>query len=90
MKRNNGKFATGNKGGGRPTGSKNKETKVIRERITNLLDMNWKAIQEDLNELTPKERIDAYIKLLEYAVPKLQRTELANGETEKITISFED
>lgn len=76
-------FKEGNKHGrGRPKGSGNKDTKKLRERITDLLDMNWGSIQDDLKELKPKERVDAYIKLLEYALPKLQRTELSTESSQ--------
>lgn len=73
---NNGQFTKGNKGGGRPKGSTNKANTELRERISLLLDENWEDIQTDLKSLTPKERIDAYIKLLEYSLPKLNRTQL--------------
>lgn len=89
MKRNNnGQFTKGNAGGGRPKGSTNKATKDLRERITLLLDENWDDIQTDLKSLTPKERIDAYIKLLEYSLPKLNRTQLTAevGQAENINI----
>jgi len=89
MKRsNNGQFTKGNKGGGRPKGSTNKATKDLRERITLLLDENWEGIQNDLKSLTPKERIDAYIKLLEYSLPKLNRTQLTAevGQPESFNI----
>lgn len=78
------KFKKGQSGNpnGRPKGAKNKDTKALRERINHLLNKNWEAIQTDLEELTPKERIDAYIKLLEYALPKLQRTELSTEQSQ--------
>lgn len=85
---NNGQFTKGNKGGGRPKGSTNKNTTELRERISLLLDENWDDIQNDLKSLTPKERIDAYIKLLEYSLPKLNRTQLTAevGQAESFNI----
>ena len=75
---------TGKKFGGRKKGTPNKDTKQLREKIEALLTDNWEQINEDLKEVTPKERIDAYTKLLEYSVPKLNRTEL-KGENSRFT-----
>ena len=71
---------------GRPKGSENKETKKIRELIGELLDNNMAKLQDDINELTPKDRVAAVTGLLEYAVPKLQRTELTDAEGNKFTL----
>ena len=67
---------TGKKYGGRKKGTPNKDTKQLREKIENLLSEQWEQILQDLRELTPKERIDTFTKLLEYSLPKLNRTEL--------------
>lgn len=77
MKRTeNGTFATGNKGGGRVKGSQNKATGALREFINDFVNDNKDKVQADFDSLEPKERIDAIIKLMEFAVPKLQRTQL--------------
>lgn len=89
-RKSNGQFAKGNKGGGRPKGSTNKKTTELRERITLLLDENWEGIQNDLKSLTPKERIDAYIKLLEYSLPKLNRTQLTAEVEQAKSINIRD
>jgi hypothetical protein len=54
-----------------------------------LLSDEWQQIKEDFKELTPKERIEAYIKLMEYSIPKLNRTELKTDD-KIIEISFID
>lgn len=46
----------------RPKG--NEETKKLRNQILKLMNMNRETIQENLEALTPKERIDLYIKLM--------------------------
>jgi len=71
----------GNRGGkrenaGRPKGSENKDLKSLRIRIESLLDEQWENVLNDFEGLEPKERLDAVIKLLEYALPKLNRTEI--------------
>jgi hypothetical protein len=84
MKRNeNGSFATGNKGGGRVKGSENKATGELRDFISHLVNENKDKLQNDLDMLEPKERVDAFIKLLEFTTPKLQRTQLEGDITHK-------
>ena len=61
----------------------------MRERLEILLSDEWQQIKEDFKELTPKERIEAYIKLMEYSIPKLNRTEL-KADDKIIEISFID
>lgn len=49
---------------------------------------NWKpTLQKDLQELTPKERVTAMLKLLEFVVPKAaSKTEITNKTT---VVTFE-
>jgi hypothetical protein len=85
MKRKeNGTFAKGNTGGGRRKGSKNIATGELREFINGFINDNTDNIQNDFEALEPKERIDTLIKLMEYSLPKLNRTELStDSEREK-------
>lgn len=64
------------KTGGRKKGTPNKDTKELRERISDLIDNNFENIQSDIDSLTPEKRLDFLVKLLEYSLPKLNRTEL--------------
>lgn len=66
---------TGKKYGGRRKGTPNKKTEELRARVETLIDDNWKKLQVDIQELTSKERVDTIVKLLEYSLPKLSRTE---------------
>lgn len=89
MERNeNGQFAEGNTG--KPKGANSKQNKEIRERFKMLLNNNMDKIQDDLNELKPKERIDAIISLASYVIPKLKATEHRAGEEESIVVSFRE
>lgn len=71
---NKGKFTSGNKG--RPKGSQNKETKELRERLSQLLDDNYSRFVTAFVELENEKMLRAYIDLLEYCTPKLNRTDL--------------
>ena len=61
---------------GRKAGTRNKATINLRDAVQNLLTDNYSQILTDLKDLEPKDRINAYIKLLDFALPKLQRTEV--------------
>lgn len=66
---------TGKKFGGRKKGTPNKDTKKLRERIDKLLEENWDEVLKDLQELNHKERVEVYLKFLEYSLPKLSRAD---------------
>lgn len=61
---------------GRPKGSPNKDTKALRERITALMDERWEKFLQDLDKLSPKDRVNTMVSLMEYTLPKLNRTEV--------------
>lgn len=60
---------------GRPSGTPNAISRDLREVIQNLLESQYEQILTDLEALEPKDRVNAWIRLLDFAVPKLQRTE---------------
>lgn len=66
---------------GRPKGVGNKKTEALRARVEDLIDDNWEKLQKDLKELSSKERVDTIVKLLEYSLPKLSRTEFQEVST---------
>ena len=79
------KFQEGQSGNpnGRPKGSKDKATKALRERLEMLIDeIKFDQLVKDINSLKPKERIDAFLGLAEFVLPKLNRVTLA-GDPEK-------
>ena len=57
-------------------GRPNKKTEALRGQIETLLEEHWEVVLEDIKALTPKERIDTIITLQEYALPKLNRTQV--------------
>ena len=64
---------------GRPKGSPNKITTVIREKFNLLIESNISALQNDLDKLEPKDRVDAIIRLLPYILSK--QIELSSEQT---------
>ena len=60
------------KTGGRQAGTPNKVSGSLKEFIADLLNNNREQMQEDLKALRPKERVAAYLSMLQYVVPKQQ------------------
>ena len=61
--------------GGRSKGTPNKITRPLKEWIKNLLEDNREQIERDIKELSAKDRLAMFEKLLQYVIPK-QKTEL--------------
>jgi len=66
---------------GRPIGSKNKTNDKIRGMVLEFIDQNIDNIQADYDKLEPKERLQFFEKLLNYALPKMQSTELEHWDS---------
>ena len=83
-------MATGIKTGGRTKGTVNKstaETKAILQKIVSTELDNLQQLLEDLN---PKERLDAVIKLLPYILPKQQEIAIESTQSkfQPITVTI--
>ena len=61
---------TGNKYGGREKGTPNRLTKELRTLLKDILYQELEQIQERLELLKPKERLELLIKLMPYVLPK--------------------
>ena len=62
---------TGNKYGGREKGTPNRMTKELRSVLKDVLFEEIEVLQERLDALKPKERVELLIKLMPYALPKV-------------------
>lgn len=60
------------KTGGRQAGTPNKVSESLKEFVADLLNDNREQMQEDLKALRPKERVAAFLSMLQYVVPKQQ------------------
>lgn len=68
---------------GRPVGSKNKQTQAIRQAYQELVEGNLENLNiwlATVAEKDPKEAFEMMIKLSEYVIPKLARTELTGQD----------
>ena len=62
---------TGNKYGGRKKGTPNRITKELRSLLKDVMYDEIGALQDRLDALNPKERVELLVKLMPYALPKV-------------------
>ena len=79
------KFQKGNPG--KPKGAKNKSSKLGKEKIAKFLDEGgYDDMMQEIAMLDGKDKVQAYIKLIEFVVPKQKAVE-HKGDTNLGTIS---
>jgi len=66
-----GKFLPGHSGS-KPKGATNKSSRALKDFISTFLSDNIPLLKKDYIQLSPAQRISIYVKLLDYAVPKLK------------------
>ena len=66
---------------GRPVGSKNKSTILVKNTIASILDDNIELFKEKLQLLNDKDFVRAYIDLAKYVIPTMKAVEV-NDVTE--------
>ena len=75
-----GKFEVGNKfGKGRPVGAVNRSTEQMKLTIARATNSVLDTLTKDLEEIKkkdPEKAIELALKLMEYTLPKLSRTEM--------------
>ncbi len=70
---------TGKKWGGRTKGTPNKQTQEIREAYKQLIEMNLDNMSKWISTIAednPEKAVDLIIKLSDFVIPKLNRTEI--------------
>lgn len=58
--------------GGRQKGTPNRVTRDLREWVARLIDDNRDQLEDDLQALDPKERLDVVEKYMQYVLPRRQ------------------
>jgi len=66
---------------GRPKGAKDKVNSKIREMVWQFLDDNIEDIQQNYDQLEPKEKLQFFEKLLNYALPRMQASEIEHWDS---------
>ena len=74
-------FETGHqKVGGRKKGTPNKLTKEMRDVLKGVVADEIDTLGQRLEELEPKDRLEVFIKLLPFVLPKTQSIAHTKGE----------
>ena len=71
---------TGKKYGGREAGTPNRLTKELRAALKNILHQEIELLPDHFNELEPKDRLELLVKLLPFALPKVEPESYEIGE----------
>lgn len=61
---------------GRPKGVPNKMTADLKSRIAQIVENGFETIESDLEALEAKDKVNAYLKFLEYLLPKQRETKI--------------
>lgn len=77
---------TGKKFGGRQKGTPNRMTKELRSVLKDILFEEIEELQDRLDNLNPKERVELIIKLMPYALPKV--TSVSHTTNEPVDWNF--
>lgn len=81
----------GTRVGGRKKGTPNKATLNAREAIASFVDGNAHRLQGWLDKIAkddPEKAIRCFKDIIEFHVPKLERTEIANARGETLQVSL--
>jgi len=85
----NGQFKAGN--AGRPKGSKNKKSRDAKLMIEKVLKKLDKKILEDIEFMSRKARVNLWLSLIAYTIPKPKaKEEKEVEEKQDFTINFVD
>jgi hypothetical protein len=87
IRNEDGTFGKGNPG--KPKGTVSKVSLKVKESIVNFLEANIDQIQEDFDQLKPRERLEFISSIIPYAAPKLSSTQIEAEVNAGITIRFE-
>ena len=76
------------KQGGRTKGVPNRLTKEMRSVLKDIVYNELDNIQETLESLTAKERLDTILKLIPYVVPKVKKVSHTINEPFEFDLGF--
>ena len=71
---------TGIKYGGREAGTPNRLTKELRAALKNILHQEIELLPGHFDKLEPKDRLELLVKLLPFALPKVEPESYQIGE----------
>lgn len=71
---------TGKKFGGREAGTPNRLTKELRAALKNIIHQEIELLPYHFEKLEPRDRLELLIKMLPYALPKVNTESYRIGE----------
>ena len=85
-----------NRGKGRPKGLQNRTTTELKDMLNSIISKQFDNMEDDLVKLkktNPAKALELSIKLIEYVIPKLQKTNISgelnlNQKIETININI--
>ena len=75
-------FELGNSLGGRTKGSQNKSTEIVKKNVAVLLENNIQLVQDDLDSMKPRDRVNALLQFMKFLIPTQKAVEVENRITE--------
>ena len=63
---------------GRPKGKSNKSTEIVKKNVAQLLENNIQIVQEDLDQMQPRDRVNALLQFMKFVVPTKKAIEVDN------------
>ena len=63
---------------GRPKGSSNMSTEIVKKNVALLLENNIQLVQQDLDEMQPRDRVNALLQFMKFVVRSKKAVEVDN------------
>ena len=63
---------------GRPKGASNKSTEIVKKNVAVLLENNIQLVQEDLDQMQPRDRVNALLQFMKFLIPTQKAVEVEN------------
>jgi len=61
---------------GRPKGSSNKSTEIVKRSVALLLENNIQVVQDDLDQMSPRDRVNALLQFMKFVIPTQKAIEV--------------
>ena len=63
---------------GRPKGSSNMSTEIVKKNVALLLENNIQIVQEDLDQMQPRDGVNALLQFMKFLIPTQKAIEVDN------------
>ena len=64
---------------GRPKGSSNMSTEIVKKNVALLLENNIQLVQQDLDRMQSRDRVNALLQFMKFLIPTQKAIEVDNG-----------